>query len=204
MDVMTDDLEVHSCRGGFVVHRKGEYDPKRYLTGAIATAKTESEALRVARELLLKAEESGVDHAVTETVPPKTPVKAAPSKKARPRARGGKAAVKPPARPVPPPPRMVFPDRYRVAYVKTSPDRPSNGDGLARLLEGMLEGGSMLDLRTLHSIARENNVDPGRWALLNPGQQRMNLGNVLRGRLRRGDKITVAGRDYTKEDLDIR
>ena len=40
-------------------------------------------------------------------------------------------------------------------------------------------------------VAKANGVDFGRWSHLNNGQQRMNLGNVLRGKLRRGETVTV-------------
>lgn len=40
-------------------------------------------------------------------------------------------------------------------------------------------------------VATQNGVDFGRWSHLNPGQQRMNLGNVLRGKLRRGEQVRV-------------
>lgn len=41
-------------------------------------------------------------------------------------------------------------------------------------------------------VAHENRV-AFKWAHLNPGMQRMNLGNVLRGKLRRGEKVQVEG-----------
>lgn len=41
-------------------------------------------------------------------------------------------------------------------------------------------------------VAHENRVT-FKWAHLNPGMQRMNLGNVLRGKLRRGEKVQVEG-----------
>lgn len=45
----------------------------------------------------------------------------------------------------------------------------------------------------LESVAIENGVD-FRWAHLNKGMQRMNLGNRLRGMLNRGERVVVEGR----------
>jgi hypothetical protein len=39
----------------------------------------------------------------------------------------------------------------------------------------------------------ENGLDLAKWAHLNPGQQRMNLGNVLRARLRRDEPVQIGG-----------
>lgn len=44
----------------------------------------------------------------------------------------------------------------------------------------------------LQAVARENRV-PFRWAHLNQGMQRMNLGNVLRGMLARNEPVSVEG-----------
>ena len=43
----------------------------------------------------------------------------------------------------------------------------------------------------LEKIKAANGIDAERWLHLNPGQQRMNLSNVLRGKMRRGEKVKI-------------
>lgn len=44
------------------------------------------------------------------------------------------------------------------------------------------------------ALCDENGVDSGRWMHLNHGMRRMNLGNVLRGMLGRGEKVSIRGK----------
>lgn len=46
------------------------------------------------------------------------------------------------------------------------------------------------------AILAENGLDVGRWAGKNPGQLRMNLGNVLRARVRNGFEVHVRGKSF--------
>lgn len=49
---------------------------------------------------------------------------------------------------------------------------------------------------SLLSVCHENQLADRwntKWSRLNPGMQRMNLANVLRGRIRREERVTVAG-----------
>lgn len=67
----------------------------------------------------------------------------------------------------------------------------STGDAVARALTG-------LDVAALKKVAVENDFADrfAAWekAELNPGQLRMNLGNVLRGMKRHDQKVTVNGK----------
>jgi hypothetical protein len=90
--------------------------------------------------------------------------------------------------------KSIIPDAYRSQYkkvkgVKTESGAPAVhcGDGLAGLMAG-------LDNDAIAKVGRENKVDVAKWSKLNPGQVRMNLGNVLRGMIRRGEKVTVQGK----------
>lgn len=87
-------------------------------------------------------------------------------------------------------------DRYRENYVKEDEYRTAsgakaihNGDDLATALRGA----SLEDLR---EIAEENGL-AGKYekyaARRNPGMVRMNIGLILRGRLRRGETVTIFG-----------
>jgi hypothetical protein len=62
----------------------------------------------------------------------------------------------------------------KAAYGKDA----NNGDEIAVALKG-----AVVDLDTLVATAVENGIEAGRWAHLNFGMQRMNLGNVLRGNM---------------------
>jgi len=44
------------------------------------------------------------------------------------------------------------------------------------------------------SMCDENGVDSSRWMHLNHGMRRMNLGNVLRGLIKKGQKVTIRGK----------
>lgn len=93
-------------------------------------------------------------------------------------------------------------DQYKVDKGhKTAGGNPtvSCGDGVAKALVG-------LGPDELAKIAKENDISD-RWsgwmkAGLNPGQLRMNLGNVLRGIIRRGEsKVTIKGKPVSGSGL---
>ncbi len=75
--------------------------------------------------------------------------------------------------------RSKVPAKYRQAYGKAG----NNGDDIAAILKGA----------DIAAVALENGIDLNRWAGKNAGMVRMNLGNVLRGMVRRGEKVTIAG-----------
>lgn len=81
---------------------------------------------------------------------------------------------------------------YEKSNVKTASGARSlsNGDNIAQALNG-------LTLEQLTKVAKRADVEErfAGWAKLNPGMQRMNLGNVLRAQVKAGDakaKATVA------------
>lgn len=43
-------------------------------------------------------------------------------------------------------------------------------------------------------VCIENGIDPDRWSHLNFGMQRMNLGNVLRGMIKKGKSVEIGGK----------
>ncbi len=67
---------------------------------------------------------------------------------------------------------------------------------LARALHAALAAEDGIDTEALAAIAEENDIDPKRWSHLNPGQRMMNLGNVLRGKLRRDEGVTINGKPF--------
>ena len=79
--------------------------------------------------------------------------------------------------------KSVIPANYKRAYGTAG----NCGDQVVAAMATAQEAGT-----TLEAIANENGVDFGRWAHLNPGMQRMNLGNVLRGVVRRQvNQVTI-------------
>lgn len=82
---------------------------------------------------------------------------------------------------------------YRSRYAvdkdhKTVSGKPSIGvdDEITEKLKGV-------NIHELETVAAENGVDYSRWKHLNPGQQRMCLGNRLRGMARNGQRVVVFG-----------
>lgn len=91
-------------------------------------------------------------------------------------------------------------DGYRDQYehdttVRTESGAVSinNGDGLAQELKGMTH----LEIK---AVAKDNGLAE-QWEIweakeLNKGMFRMNVGNMLRAKIRRGERVTVFGKDY--------
>lgn len=83
----------------------------------------------------------------------------------------------------------VVPSQYREKYKATG---GTNGDFIAVALSKVGEDG----VEALASVKKENGIEPTRWANFNPGMQRMNLANVLRGMYLKGETITILGKQY--------
>lgn len=81
--------------------------------------------------------------------------------------------------------KSVVPDSYKVEY-----GAPQNcGDDLAEILKEAAP--TPLDV---NRIGSQNNIDvEARWGGKNNGMRRMNLGNVLRGMVRRGEYVRIDG-----------
>tara|TARA_B100000700_G_scaffold331737_1_gene467769 strand:+ start:4091 stop:4876 length:786 start_codon:yes stop_codon:yes gene_type:complete len=89
-------------------------------------------------------------------------------------------------------------DSYRDKYevdnaVKTESGAPSinNGDDVAQALMGLTSA-------ELSAVANENGLKENwdKWTKnkLNPGMKRMNLGNMLRRKANKGEKVTIVGK----------
>ena len=88
----------------------------------------------------------------------------------------------------------VVREKYKEQY---EPFDDSCGDEYAAAFAAAIKTDKgTVDMAMLASIAAQNGVDFSRWDHLNPGQRRMNLGNVLRGMVRRGEVIRIAGRVF--------
>lgn len=88
----------------------------------------------------------------------------------------------------------VVPSQYRDKYKATG---GTCGDFIATQLSKVADDG----VEGLASIKAENNIEADRWATFNPGMQRMNLANVLRGRFLKGETIVILGKQYNAKHL---
>ena len=94
--------------------------------------------------------------------------------------------------------RSIVPQTYKVRYAK---HQGTCGDDMALELKAETTGAfGKLDLPRLKEIAEQNGLDVTKYAKLNPGQWRMNVGNRLRGKLDRGEDVVVGTRRFSAED----
>lgn len=92
----------------------------------------------------------------------------------------------------------VVPSEYRERYKATG---GTCGDFIATKLQGIAKDGP------LDAVKIENGIERERWSTFNPGMQRMNLANVLRGRFLKGESISILGKQYNavhaKDDFNF-
>lgn len=81
------------------------------------------------------------------------------------------------------------PSQYREKYKATG---GTCGDFIAVALQKVAKDG----IESLGSVKAENKIEAERWAGMNPGMQRMNLANVLRGRFLKGETILILGKQF--------
>ncbi len=79
----------------------------------------------------------------------------------------------------------LVPDSYKERYGPSQ----NCGDEFA----GLMAGNDVKD------IAADNGINLKRWKGKNPGMVRMNLGNVLRGRVKRGEYVVIDGHEFNPE-----
>ena len=80
--------------------------------------------------------------------------------------------------------KSVIAPEKKKAYGKSQ----SCGDNIAQKLTEFTK--SYGD-GAIAQVCEWNGINPERWSHLNVGMQRMNLGNVLRGRVKRGEEIDI-------------
>lgn len=92
----------------------------------------------------------------------------------------------------------VVPSQYRERYKATG---GTCGDFIATKLQGIAKDGP------LDAVKIENGIERERWSTFNPGMQRMNLANVLRGKFLKGETISILGQQYNavhaKDDFNF-
>lgn len=89
----------------------------------------------------------------------------------------------------------IIKSKYRDRYKKNGDF--SCGDDIAGELKAYVvvarDGKFRVDLVRLREVAIANEVWKDRYAALNPGQQRMTIGNCLRAKFREGKRIDIGG-----------
>jgi hypothetical protein len=90
----------------------------------------------------------------------------------------------------------VVPAHYKAKYGKAQ----NCGDSVSA--EMVRPNGMSMEehLRFLADVADANGVDFARWDHCNYGQKVMNLGNVLRGKIKRGDYVIVGVTEWNEEN----
>lgn len=143
-----------------------------------------------------------VAEAVPEAKPaaPKKAAEKAEAKPAKPRVTKPKATSKAAAKPVrAPKPKIegvasgsIIKDKYKSKYRQHG---GSCGDNLSAKLKEFLtvkeDGQQSVDLSKLRALAVDNGVWKDQYLSLSPGQQRMTIGNRLRAKLQKGEKVRV-------------
>ena len=90
------------------------------------------------------------------------------------------------------PNRSVVPTRWVKAYAQ-SQLKGTCGDRIAYQLDEITKTDGKADLAKIRELGAANGIDVDlRWGTRNVGMQRMNLGNVLRGRIKRGEPVHLA------------
>ena len=85
--------------------------------------------------------------------------------------------------------KSIVPPKYKVKYKEFG---GTCGDDMATVLKNAVKGdGNRVDVTALETVMVENGLDSDKWGTQNVGQRRMNLGNVLRARIKRGEFVQV-------------
>jgi hypothetical protein len=93
----------------------------------------------------------------------------------------------------------IVPNHYKAQYKKYG---NSCGDEMANVFATLVKTKTGTDLVKLRQIGTQNGIDvESRWGHLNVGQQRMNLGNVLRNRLKNAERVVIGTEVWNDEAL---
>ena len=157
-----------------------EGDDDEIIAGAIDQIESQSTTTEIEQELLdeLKAKQEIPTMAkqAKKTTPAK---KAAPKKNATTKARDAAAAAATTTKPL------------ASMHTRYGKER-SCGDDIAGALRQYVEESDNSREATVVEVGSANGIDVNnRWGHLNPGMQRMNLGNCLRGMANKGQRVVI-------------
>lgn len=91
-------------------------------------------------------------------------------------------------------------DSYEKVKSHTGKQSFDSGDEVAQLLRGKTVDEAAIIVKQMGTTMKYDNVDdiPNRWAHLNVGMQRMNMGNRLRGWLNKSTTHKLSGNKLVK------
>lgn len=93
--------------------------------------------------------------------------------------------------------KSIVPEGFKAKYKAFG---GSCGDEMAGVLGETVKGEKgKVDIAALEEVMAENGIDIDRWSNLNVGQRRMNLGNVLRARVKRGETVTIGSETWNED-----
>lgn len=93
--------------------------------------------------------------------------------------------------------KSIVPDGFKAKYKAFG---GSCGDEMAGVLADTVKTDKgKVDVTALEEVMAQNGIDTDRWSNLNIGQRRMNLGNVLRARVKRGESVAIGGENWNEE-----
>ena len=90
--------------------------------------------------------------------------------------------------------RSIVPTAYKTKYALTN---DTCGDALAFAIKDLVNPtGKRVEIETLEALMATNGIDTDRWSHLNNGQRVMNTSNVLRAKVKRGERVVVGDDSY--------
>lgn len=97
----------------------------------------------------------------------------------------------------------VVPAHHKARYGASQSCNDDIAEALAafvRVPHPTKPGKTVIDEALMRQVAEANEVDLDRWAHLNIGMVRMNLGNVLRGKVKRGENAIVGLSEWNVDE----
>lgn len=182
-------------------------DPGPVPAGLVRKPATQAIAAAVAARAVKASEPKSAPVVAAEPAPKAKPAKAAkPASEPKVKAAKPAKATKPTknAEPASPPVirRSIVPLRFKQQYAQHN---DTNGDRVATVLKQATttvnaDGRECLDLAALTAIAAANGIDVAKYASLNNGQKRMNVGNRMRGMLKNGQKVVIGKQTFANAE----
>lgn len=93
----------------------------------------------------------------------------------------------------------AVPQSYKSEYGADA----SCNDDVADIIRKFIDDNELDVVQAVNIIKAQNGIPISRWANLNPGMQRMNLGNTLRGKIRNGFFVRIGGTEWNANMKDV-
>lgn len=89
----------------------------------------------------------------------------------------------------------AVPESYKREYGAEA----SCNDDVAVVIRQFIDDHDLGVVEAVNIIKADNGIPLSRWGNLNPGMQRMNLGNTLRGKIRNGFYVRVGSTEWNRD-----